>query len=185
MRVCIFPDGNVFLSCISPPSDLCEQRMRPRRLHQSGEWKEERFCAVRRPGNHLKRKKKIKEKENAKMKREATAIAKLQIGLKHPEDGVCHIWKCWGVEDWIFLVSDVCVPPSAVYCFFCLKKKAKVQFKPKKMNLTLITVHFFSQLCYKSLIFSLFPRRYSVFSGIPEYHHDKLPSKSVQNHLCL
>lgn len=47
------------------------------------------------------------------MKKEATAIAKLQIGLKHLGEGVCHIWKCWGVEDGILLVSDVCVPPPS------------------------------------------------------------------------
>lgn len=36
-----------------------------------------------------------------------------------------------------------------------------------------------------SLIFLLFPSRYSVSYGIPEYHHDNLPFKSVQNHLSI
>ena len=39
-----------------PPADLREQRGGTQRLYQSGERKEERLCAVRRPGNHLRRK---------------------------------------------------------------------------------------------------------------------------------
>lgn len=35
-----------------------------------------------------------KKKEFGKMKKEATAIPKLQIGPKHPEEGDCHVWKC-------------------------------------------------------------------------------------------
>lgn len=45
------------------PSDLCEQRGRTQRLHPSGERKEERLRALRRPGNHLRLKSSEERKE--------------------------------------------------------------------------------------------------------------------------
>lgn len=79
----------------------------------SSEWRVERR-AVSCPATSWKssenKRYNLRIRKKGKVKNEATAIAKLQIGLKHLEEGVCHIWKCWGVEDWIWW-WDVCAPP--------------------------------------------------------------------------
>lgn len=80
------------MSCLSVKfffwlSDLCEQRGRAQRLHQSGERKEEGLRALRCPGDHLRQ-------TFRKMKTETERVRERERDQDEPPGGV-HPIRNW------------------------------------------------------------------------------------------
>lgn len=83
--------------------------MRTQRLHQSVEWKEERFCALRRSGNHLKRTLKRNDKRRTEGREEQPPggqrrrILDLQNGCQKP------VREFTSMENWSLVLTVMLV----------------------------------------------------------------------------
>lgn len=120
---------------------------------------------MRRAGNHLKKGKRD-DGERSDGDTEAANWPRASKG------GVCHIWKCWGVEDWIVLLpdlisfaeSDICpLHFSAFRCLISLFLRQNYSLSQRKWLSHLLQFTFFSCVAYvvpkRSLVFLLFPKQ--------------------------